>query len=205
MKKLMIIAVAVCGAFYACSRPADTGVNAEAAAPVQNVPSVTANGAGVMLGHYSTRNFAAGAVPEADLDSILQTGIRSPSAANRQPWHFTVVRDLELAKKIIPQTVEGNVVIVVSAEGDGRTNTREVIDCSLAVQSMYLAAQALGYGSRIYTGPIANLNRNLKGDLGISDDSNAVVILRIGKFDTGADAVSGASARNPADSMITYK
>jgi nitroreductase len=116
-----------------------------------------------------------------------------------------VVKDLDLAQKIIPPTAQGNVIIVVSAEGDGRTNTREVIDCSLAVQSMYLAAQALGYGSRIYTGPIVSLNRSLKGDLGIPDNSNAVVALRIGKFDTEADAVSGASARNPADSMITYK
>jgi nitroreductase len=200
MKKSIIIAIAVCAAFYACSRPATVVV--EEAVSVQNV---TADGAGVILGHYSTRNFIAGAIPEADLDTILRTGVRAPSAANRQPWHFTVVKDLELAQKIIPATVDGNVIIVISAEGDGKTNTREVIDCSLAVQSMYLAAQSLGYGSRIYTGPIANLNGNLKGDLGIPDSSNAVVAVRIGKFDTEADAVTGASARNPADSMITYK
>jgi nitroreductase len=197
MKKSVIIAIAVCAAFYACSRSA--AVRDEAAAPS------SAAGAGVILGHYSTRNFIAGAIPDEDLDFILQTGVRAPSAANRQPWHFTVVRDLALAQKIVPQTVDGNVIIVVSAEGDGRTNTREVIDCSLAVQSMYLAAQSMGYGSRIYTGPIVNLNRNLKGDLGIPDNSNAVVAVRIGKADTEADAVSGASARNPADSMITYK
>jgi nitroreductase len=192
MKKSIFIAVVVWAVFCVCSLPAQQGSSAQ-------------NRAGVMLSHYSTRNFTTGAIPAADLDIILQTGVRAPSAANRQPWHFTVVRDLTLAKKIIPQTVEGNVIIVISAEGDGRTNTREVIDCSLAVQSMYLAAQALGYGSRIYTGPIANLNGNLKGELGIPAGRNAVVALRIGRFDTAADAVSGASARNPAAPMITYK
>jgi nitroreductase len=178
--------------FCVFSLPAQQGTSAQ-------------NRAGVMLSHYSTRNFVAGAIPAADLDLILQTGVRAPSAANRQPWHFTVVQNLTLAQRIIPQTVQGNVVIVISAEGDGKTNTREVIDCSLAVQSMYLAAQALGYGSRIYTGPIDNLNRNLKGDLGIPAGRNAVVALRVGRFDTAADAVSGASARNPSAPMITYK
>ena len=161
-------------------------------------------GAGVILSHYATRNFIEGAIPAGDLDTILQTGVRAPSARNRQPWHFTVVRDLELAQKIIPQTLEGNVIVVVSAEGDGKTNAVEIIDCSLAVQSIYLAAQALGYGSRIYTGPIGSLNDNLKGELDLPAGHNAVVAVRIG-LDGTTDAVSAASARNPADSMITYK
>jgi len=163
--------------------------------------------AGVMLSHYSTRNFVAGPIPKADLDLILRTGVRAPSAGNRQPWYFTVVQNLALAKKIVPQALEGNVIIVISAEaeGDGKTNTREVIDCSLAVQSMYLAAQALGYGSRIYTGPIDSLNKSLKGDLGIPDSRNAVIAVLIFRFNKATDAVSAASTRKAPDTMITYK
>jgi len=161
--------------------------------------------AAVILNHYSTRNFLTGAIPAADLNAIIQAGVRAPSAANQQPWHFTVVRTLSLAQKITPQTVEGNVLIVVSAAGDGKTNTREIIDCSLAVESIYLAAQALGYGSRIYTGPISYLNSNLKGDLGIPSDHNAVALVRVGRIQTGVDAVSAASTRKKVEEMVTYK
>jgi nitroreductase len=101
------------------------------------------NPAGTIINHYSARNFAVGAIPRADLDTIVQAGVRAPSASNLQPWHFTVVQNLDLAKRIVPQSVEGNVLIVVSAAGDSKTNTREIIDCALATQSIYLAAQAL--------------------------------------------------------------
>ena len=161
--------------------------------------------ASVILNHYSARNFITGAIPAADLNAIIQAGARAPSAANQQPWRFTVVRTLSLAQKIVPQAVEGNALIVVSAAGDGKTNTREIIDCALATESIYLAAQALGYGSRIYTGPINNLNEKLKGELGIPAGSSAVAIVRVGKVQPVADAVSAASARKKAEEIVTYK
>jgi len=166
----------------------------------------TPNPTGVITGHYATpaNSFIAGAVPRADLDQIIRAGVRAPSARNGQPWHFTVVQNLNLAKKMVPQTVDGNVLIVVSASGDGRTNGAEILDCALAVQSIYLAAQALGYGSRIYTGPMNDINKNLKAELGLPGGHSAVALVRIGKVEK-ADAVSGASARKSVDSVVTYK
>ena len=158
---------------------------------------------GVILNNYSPRTaFTTGAIPRADLDLIVQTGVRSSSAGNRQPWFFTVVQDLGLTQKIIPQSVQGNVIIVISTEGN--TN-REIIDCALATQSIYLAAQALGYGSQIYTGPITVLNRDLKGDLGLPANRNAITVVRIGRVTPGVDAVSGASPRKDASETVTYK
>jgi len=168
---------------------------------------------GVITGHYATsaNSFVAGAIPQSDLDRIIRAGVRAPSARNGQPWHFTVVRNLNLAKKIVPQTVDGNVLIVVSAPGDGRTtggapNGAEILDCGLAVQSIYLAAQALGYGSRIYTGPMNDINKNLKAELGLPGGHSAVALVRVGKVEkANADAVSGASSRKSVDSVVTYK
>ena len=164
------------------------------------------NPTGVITGHYATpaNSFIAGAIPKADLDQIIQAGVRAPSAGNRQPWHFTVVQNLSLAKKMVAQAVEGNVIIVVSAAGDGKTNGVQILDCALAVQSIYLAAQALGYGSRIYTGPMDNINRSLKAELGFPNGHNAVALVLVGKV-TKLDAVSGASRRNSVDSVVTYK
>ncbi|MDR2158919.1 MAG: nitroreductase family protein [Treponema sp.] len=158
-----------------------------------------------VLNHYAARDFAAGAIPRADMDLILKAGINAPSARNRQPWHFTVVRDLNLAKKLVSNIVEGNVLIVISAAGDGKTNEAEILDCGLATESIYLAAQALGYGSRIYTGPMDTLNRSLKGDLALPNGHNAVALVRVGRVPPGTDAVSAASPRRSPDSMVTWK
>jgi nitroreductase len=158
-----------------------------------------------ILNHYAARNFVAGSIGRGDLDLIVQAGIKAPSASNRQPWHFTVVQNVDLAKRIVSNITEGNVLIVVSAEGDGKTNGSQILDCALATESIYLAAQALGYGSRIYTGPMDALNRSLKSDLGLPNGYSAVALVRVGRVQAGADAVSAASARNAANSMVTYK
>jgi nitroreductase len=158
-----------------------------------------------IINHFAARNYSSAAVTKAELDLIIQAGIRAPSAANRQPWNFTVVQDQALAKKLIPQASDGNVLIVVSAAGDGKTNGPVILDCGLAVQSMYLAAQALGLGSRIYTGPVDTINKSFKGDLGLPESVNVIAVVRIGKLLPNVDAVSSASQRNGADRIVTYK
>ncbi|MDR0403330.1 MAG: nitroreductase family protein [Treponema sp.] len=168
---------------------------------LMNAPAQNADFA---LNHYAARNFIAGALSTAELDTVLQAGIRAPSARNSQPWHFTVVRNLALAKRIVPDIADGNALIVVSASGDGKTNGAEILDCGLAAESMYLAAQAIGLGSRIYTGPVDAVNRGLKSDLGLPAGHSAVVIVRIGKV-RQVDAVSAASSRKAASALVTYK
>jgi nitroreductase len=158
-----------------------------------------------IISHYAPRNFAAGEIPQADLDLIIRAGIRAPSAGNRQPWYFTVVRTPALARRIVSNIEDGNVLIVVSASGDGKTNAREILDCGLATESIYLAAQALGYGSRIYTGPIDALNRDLKAALGLPSGYSAVALVRVGRVQGALDAVSGASSRSGVDSKVNYK
>jgi nitroreductase len=161
--------------------------------------------AGSILNHYAARDFIAGSIPKGDLDLILQAGIKAPSAGNRQPWFFTVVQNQALAQRIVPNNVEGNVLIVISASGDGKTNGSAILDCALAAENIYLAAQALGYGSRIYTGPMDALNRDLKGELGLPGGHSAVVLVRVGRVQPGVDAVSAASSRKAANSLINYR
>jgi nitroreductase len=160
----------------------------------------------LILNNYSTgaNNFAEGAIPASDLDQIVRAGIRAPSASNRQPWHFTVVQNIDLAKQMVPASVSGNVLIVVSAQGDGKTNGVQILDCALAVQSVYLAAQALGYGSRIYTGPMNTVNA-LKNELSLPSGHSAVALVRVGRIKGQVDAVSAASARKSVEELVTYK
>jgi nitroreductase len=158
-------------------------------------------GLDVMLKNYGERNYAPGPVAKADLDLIVQAGLRAPSAMNKQPWHFTVVQDAALKGKVIAGAEKGGAIIVISAKDD--TNPRVTLDCALAAENVYLAAQALGYGSRIYTGPVSDVNKKLKTELGLPSGYNAVILVRIGAL--AADAVSGASTRKDAKDMVTYK
>ena len=158
-----------------------------------------------ILNNFGARNYAAGAVTRQEIDLVIQAGLRAPSASNRQPWHFTVVQNQALAKQLVSQVTDGNALIIISASGDGKTNGAVILDCGLAVESMYLAAQAIGLGSRIYTGPIDTINSRFKSELGLPAGHNAIALVRIGKLPAGVDAVSSASARNSAGQMVTYK
>jgi nitroreductase len=158
-----------------------------------------------IINNFAARNYAPGAITRAELDLLVQAGVRAPSAGNRQPWFFTVVQNFDLAKRMVSQVTEGNILIVVSAAGDGKTNGAVILDCALAAQSIYLAAQAMGLGSRIYTGPMDAINSRFKAELGIPQDRNAVALVRVGRLPAGTDAVSSASPRNSADRMVTYK
>ncbi|MDR0496031.1 MAG: nitroreductase family protein [Treponema sp.] len=159
----------------------------------------------IILNHYAaSRNFTSGGIPRADLDRIIQAGVRAPSARNAQPWHFTIVQTQNLATQIVSNNVEGNVLIVVSAPGDGKTNYVQILDAALAVESIYLAAQALGYGSRIYTNPVDTINARLKTELGFPAGYSAVAVIRVGRIEA-VDAVSAASSRKRAEDIVNYK
>jgi nitroreductase len=158
-----------------------------------------------ILNHYAANNFTSGAVSQGDLDQILQAGIKAPSANNRQPWMFTVVRTFALTRDIVSNNMDGNVLIIISAEGDGKTNGNQILDCALAAESIYLAAQALGYGSRIYTGPIDQINQRLKTQLGLPAGHSAVVLVRVGRVQGNVDTTTAASSRAAASAKVQYK
>ena len=190
---LFLFGIIIFAGLSACTQQQNTGT------------AETPDATGVILNHYAAREFVAEPIPAEDLDIIIQAGIRAPSAANRQPWFFTIVENAALAKEIVPQNEDGNILIVVSALGDGKTNNVQIFDCGLAVQNMYLAAQALGYGSRIYTGPINNVNENFKAELSLPEGHSAVALVRVGKIKEQApDAVSAASSRKDASEIVTY-
>ena len=164
------------------------------------------SGVNLVINNRTTHNFAAGSLSDIELNQLIQAAIQTPSAANRQPWYFTVVRTPALARQLIPRDYqEGNVIFVISAEGDGRTNGVQILDCALAAQSINLAAQTLRLGSLILTGPIANVNTNHKAALGLPQGHNAIVIVQVGRKAAGVDATTRASSRKEGNAVVTYK
>jgi nitroreductase len=157
----------------------------------------------VILSSYSQRTYTTQQVMDGDIDKIIKCGIKAPSARNGQPWHFTIVKDAALCKKAISNITDGNVVIVISGSETGGASID--FDCALATENMFIAAQALGLGARIYTGPVNNVNATLKESLGIPAGYRVIALLRIGNIDKTVDAVSAASKRKDAKEIVNTK
>lgn len=157
----------------------------------------------LLLTSYSEKLYTSEPVTDQQLDFILKCGIKSPSARNKQPWKFTVIRDEPAMKEIVTDIVPGNVLIVVSGNEreDGATPD---FDCGLATQSMFVAAHSLGLGARIYGGPVGNINSN-KELFQIPSGYKAVVALRVGNIDKTVDAISAASPRKTPEEIINHK
>jgi len=156
-----------------------------------------------ILSGYSVKNYTSERVTDQQLDLILKCGIKAPSASNRQPWKFTVIRDDSTMKEIINNVVPGNVLIIVSGVESQQGGSTPDFDCGLATHSMFIAAEGLGLGARIYGSPIRNIN--LKREVyQIPTNYKAVMVLRIGNIEKSVDAVSAASTRKMPEDVINY-
>jgi len=142
----------------------------------------------------SVRKYKPEAIPDGDLKKILTAAQLAPSAGNKQPWRFVVVRDPETRKKLgeiaREQTwISDAGVIVVALAMDKKSP--EVYerwaerDAMTAVEHMVLAAWSLGYGT-CWVG--AFHEDNVKELLGIPENMTVINLLPIGVPDQRPDA-----------------
>ena len=105
-------------------------------------------------------------LPEEVLSAILRAGLESPSATNRQPWHFSVVQDAALLQEVHDEAARvmgksgsprfaspdfqifyhAPTAVFIFGEKDFKWTQ---VDCGIAVENMALAAEGLGVGSVI--------------------------------------------------------
>ena len=100
-------------------------------------------------------------VSDADIEKILKAGMCAPSAMDRRPWEFIVIRDkakLATLGSRLPYSRCGNgaqAAIVVCGNLDnglpGRGKEYWIHDCSAATMNILLAAKGLGLGA-VWTG-----------------------------------------------------
>jgi len=115
----------------------------------------------VIDNRYSVRNFDPGVgVSPAAIQRMLEAAIRAPSAGNRQPWHFYVVRNPEKRRGLAAAAygqdfvAQAPLAIVVCADAEqsaGRYGRRGrelycLQDTAAAVEHILLAAVASGLG-----------------------------------------------------------
>jgi len=87
------------------------------------------------------------------LDKILEAGRQAPSAANRQPIRFVVLTDYEIKKELsgglFNRFIKDSSVTIAGCANTGEILTGKwaVVDATIALQNMVIAAWAMGVGS----------------------------------------------------------
>ncbi len=104
-------------------------------------------------GRRSIREYRKEPVPEDLVLKILDAGRWAPSASNRQPWSFIVLKDKEVKRRVAEATTYGRfladaplgIAVVIDPQVSHRSGGVE--DGAIATQNMLLAAYALGLGT----------------------------------------------------------
>ena len=107
----------------------------------------------LILSRRSIRRYETKYISEEVLKQILEAGRQAPSAANRQPIRFVIVKDHDLLQNLCDNLITrfvkyAPVAIVGCADIQSLlTGKWAVVDTTIAMQNMVIAAWTLGIGS----------------------------------------------------------
>jgi len=127
-------------------------------------------------------------VPEEVLEKVLYAGRIAPSAMNRQPWRFYVVKDREKLEELSKIhrwawfIAGAPVAIVVTVDGEVSKN-HFVEDGSCAALSMWIAASNLGLAScwvAVYSASTTEREEKVREILQIPENYRVICILPLG-------------------------
>ncbi len=144
----------------------------------------------------TVRSFRPDPVPESVIRRMLQAARWSPSARNRQPWHFIVIQNRDTLDKIGAIASSGGFIgdaplaVAVVMDRAGRPE----FDAGRSLQQMELTAWSLGVGGCV-AGVRGDENAQVKELLNIPEDKELVTVMAFG-YPT-AQAAAGTKQRKP--------
>lgn len=130
----------------------------------------------------SIRNFKSDMIPDQEIEMILEAGRWTPSASNKQPWRFIVIKNEDLKEKISDLAIYGKFIkrapVLIAIIGKKSENPNWYVqDTSLASMNMLLMAWTLEIG----TCWIGSMDRvKVKDLLGLGEDDFLLTILPFG-------------------------
>ena len=140
-----------------------------------------------ILERRSIRKYTNEPVSESDIKDLLRAAMAAPSAHNKQPWEFIVVKDRQLLTEITKfhpyskMLNEAPIAIIVC--GDQRRDYSEywVQDCSAATENILLAAQNKGLGA-VWLGvyPHEDMVERLRKIFGIPEHIITLNVIAVG-------------------------
>ncbi len=136
----------------------------------------------------SIRKYKPDEIEEEDLQTILQAGRWAPSASNKQPWHFIIIRNKEMREKLADIHDYGRFMrespVVIVVLGDPSKHPRYYLaDPHQAVQNMLLAAHSLGLATCWMGVRDTDLEPQFREALGIPKDLRVVCSISLGHGD----------------------
>lgn len=152
-------------------------------------------------------------VSPEQLDQILHAAINAPSAGNCQPWHFVVVRDLEVRRGLSAAAfgqgslTQAPVVIAVCTDAQQtapRYGKRGLLlyclqDTAAATENILLTVTAMGLGA-CWVGAFDE--ESAARALGLPREFRPVALIPIG-HPTGV--TSRLTSRRPLKDVVSYR
>lgn len=158
------------------------------------------------------------------LEKIIHAGTRAPDHGRLRPWRFVVLQSAaarqqlgdalaEMLRTKMPNATPAQLdaerakpmraptIIVVAAKiMKGKIpEIEQVVAVGAAVQNMFLAANALGYGAMWKTGAGA-YNAQVKASLGLLPEDHVVALLYL-----GTTAAPGPLVPSPMDGIVSWR
>ncbi len=139
----------------------------------------------------SIRDFQNKPIEEEKVETMLRAAMAAPTAVNKQPWRFIVIKDKKTLKAIsenfnsMKMAEKAPLAIVVcgdlNATLEGEGTEYWVQDASAATENLLLAAHSLGLGA-VWCGiyPIKQRVGQLKDMLAIPDSIVPLNVIPIG-------------------------
>ncbi|MBO4919787.1 MAG: nitroreductase family protein, partial [Erysipelotrichaceae bacterium] len=149
----------------------------------------------IISSRSSIRKFTAASIPEDVCRTLIEAGLRAPTATNRQEIHISVTAGSNPIQQEIQNDLKPDaevnfyfnapLVFYLSGADDFRWSD---VDAGIAVENIHLAAAAMGLGSVILGCVREVLNGEKKAyydkKLGIQDGYSFRVAIAIGYPDT---------------------
>ena len=156
---------------------------------------------------YSVRSYEDRPVEQDKLDRVLEAVRLAPSASNRQPWKFVVIREAETRRELVEpcfnQQFVAQAPVVIA--GVGLMPNRKLhcgipgdpVDLAIAMDHLALAAAAEGLGT-CWVG--AFYQDRVREVLGIPESAQVVELMTLGY---PADSPPPKS-RKPISDIVCY-
>ncbi len=152
----------------------------------------------------SIRRYHSDAVDDEQLQIILEAGRWAPSASNKQPWHFIVIKNTTIREKLANIHPYGRFMrespVVIVVLGDPKKHPRyHLADPHQAVQNMLLAAYSLGLATCWMGVRDTDLEPQFREIIDIPEDLRVICAVSLGSGNQ-----ERTSTRFPLEDIVSW-